>query len=213
MAERYVREIHRVRPEGSYCLGGWSFGALVAFEMARRLREERVEVACWPSWIRRFYRRWRRARPVTAALLRWFRRDLAGLGQGDMEIADSDLLRAEGEVGIDGDETAAWRPLFQLFCTNVEAMQTYHPAPYTGRAVLFLAPGPDEGEPDRRAGAWRRPLAGETEFYTISGDRYTCLREPHVAALADRLGTVLREAWPCSLGLGGSHLPVSKESL
>ncbi|MEE4543002.1 amino acid adenylation domain-containing protein [Streptomyces sp. V4-01] len=44
-AEAYLREIRAVRPEGPYLLAGWSFGGVVAHELAVRLQEagERVE--------------------------------------------------------------------------------------------------------------------------------------------------------------------------
>jgi len=38
IAKRYVRYIQKVSPNGPYKLGGWSFGALVAYEMAVQLR-------------------------------------------------------------------------------------------------------------------------------------------------------------------------------
>ena len=37
-ARRYLREIRALQPTGPYTLGGYSFGGLVAFEMASRLR-------------------------------------------------------------------------------------------------------------------------------------------------------------------------------
>ncbi|HEX6038630.1 amino acid adenylation domain-containing protein, partial [Longimicrobium sp.] len=39
MAAEYVAAIRRARPHGPYLLGGWSFGAFVAFEMARQLAD------------------------------------------------------------------------------------------------------------------------------------------------------------------------------
>ncbi|MFD8755757.1 amino acid adenylation domain-containing protein, partial [Kitasatospora sp. NPDC059577] len=44
IAEDYVRQIRAVRPDGPYHLLGWSFGAVVAQEMAVRLRAEGAEV-------------------------------------------------------------------------------------------------------------------------------------------------------------------------
>ncbi|HSS51098.1 MAG TPA: amino acid adenylation domain-containing protein, partial [Thermoanaerobaculia bacterium] len=45
IACRYIEALRHVRPQGPYLLGGWSFGGLVAFEMARQLTAEgeRVE--------------------------------------------------------------------------------------------------------------------------------------------------------------------------
>ncbi|TQM25342.1 non-ribosomal peptide synthetase [Nocardia bhagyanarayanae] len=43
-AERYVREIRAVQPEGPYHLLGWSFGGLIAHAMATRLEQEGAPV-------------------------------------------------------------------------------------------------------------------------------------------------------------------------
>jgi pimeloyl-ACP methyl ester carboxylesterase len=45
MAADYVKEIHTAQPEGPYFVGGHSFGGLLAFEVARQLREQDQEVA------------------------------------------------------------------------------------------------------------------------------------------------------------------------
>ena len=37
MAARYIKEIKGVAPIGPYCIAGWSFGGLIAFEIARQL--------------------------------------------------------------------------------------------------------------------------------------------------------------------------------
>ncbi|MFD4658683.1 amino acid adenylation domain-containing protein [Kitasatospora sp. NPDC058444] len=39
-AQRYLRELRSVLPDGPYLLAGWSFGGLVTFEMARLLEEQ-----------------------------------------------------------------------------------------------------------------------------------------------------------------------------
>ena len=44
MAAEYLREVKARQPDGPYNLCGYSFGGLVAFEMARRLRESGDEV-------------------------------------------------------------------------------------------------------------------------------------------------------------------------
>ena len=45
MAADYLREIKARQPDGPYCLCGYSFGGLVAFEIARQLSESGNEVA------------------------------------------------------------------------------------------------------------------------------------------------------------------------
>ena len=39
MAARYIKAIKVVQPEGPYALGGWSLGALIAFEMVQQLQQ------------------------------------------------------------------------------------------------------------------------------------------------------------------------------
>ncbi|MGB2784616.1 amino acid adenylation domain-containing protein [Psychrobacter sp.] len=39
-AEYYISEIKKVQPQGPYRLGGWSYGGVVAYEMAQNLRAE-----------------------------------------------------------------------------------------------------------------------------------------------------------------------------
>ncbi len=45
LAARYIAEIKTVQPKGPYSLGGGCFGGVIAFEMARQLREQGEEVA------------------------------------------------------------------------------------------------------------------------------------------------------------------------
>ncbi|HEX9428200.1 MAG TPA: thioesterase domain-containing protein, partial [Candidatus Polarisedimenticolia bacterium] len=45
LADEYLAAIREVQPAGPYSLGGWSFGGLVAFELAQRLRAAGQEVA------------------------------------------------------------------------------------------------------------------------------------------------------------------------
>ena len=39
MADRYIKAIGSIQPNGPYILGGWSFGGIIAFEMARQLQQ------------------------------------------------------------------------------------------------------------------------------------------------------------------------------
>ncbi len=103
MADRYLAELRAAQPDGPYLLGGWSMGALVAFEMARRLRQAGRPVAALvlldppPA-----------ARPSGAAapaelepaqasiaLLASFARDLAALGGLEAPGVAADLERPE----------------------------------------------------------------------------------------------------------------------
>ncbi|OUL27406.1 non-ribosomal peptide synthetase, partial [Nostoc sp. RF31YmG] len=45
IAAHYIKALRQVQPQGPYFLGGWSFGGVVAFEMAQQLQKSGDEVA------------------------------------------------------------------------------------------------------------------------------------------------------------------------
>ncbi len=45
LVERYVAEIRRAQPSGPYFVAGYSYGGILAFELARRIEREGLEVA------------------------------------------------------------------------------------------------------------------------------------------------------------------------
>jgi amino acid adenylation domain-containing protein len=191
LADLYVRELRQVEPEGPYRLGGWSMGGIVAFEMARRLREQGQEVAlvalidavlpgcgAYPE------------SADEASLAAWFAHDLATLSgrTGDLSPANPG-----GESEDGGVETAQLRGLYELFGANARALLGYVPGPYAGRVVLFQA-GEEPPEVRRRAGLAWRAVAADLETHILPGSHYTLVREPHVRALAERLRSLLEAA-------------------
>jgi thioesterase domain-containing protein len=46
MAEGYLPEVLKIQPQGPYALGGYSMGGVVAFELARQLRQAGHEIDC-----------------------------------------------------------------------------------------------------------------------------------------------------------------------
>src|SRR6202034_1148922 len=45
MAATYIQALQTVQPTGPYCLGGWSMGGVVAFEMAQQLQAQGQSVS------------------------------------------------------------------------------------------------------------------------------------------------------------------------
>lgn len=44
LASHYIRHLQKLRPVGPYCLGGWSLGGLIAYEMGQQLIHQGYEV-------------------------------------------------------------------------------------------------------------------------------------------------------------------------
>jgi amino acid adenylation domain-containing protein len=111
-AAEYVKTIRKHTPHGPYCLAGVSFGGLLAFEVARQLRQAGESVpalvlldAILPEALTRNHRAWlsekfdtlrtlgvRRTLDVT--LSRWLNRVFAGEGGDDRKRRDAELWRA-----------------------------------------------------------------------------------------------------------------------
>ncbi|MFL6332308.1 MAG: amino acid adenylation domain-containing protein, partial [Pyrinomonadaceae bacterium] len=216
-AARYVEAMREAQPHGPYLLGGWSFGGLVAFEMARQLREQGERVALLalidsgvPA----------AAGAVGAAaddaeLLARFVTDLGGrFVQGRpaapvgvsldalRELTPDEQLRAVAEGAFAADLLPAYggleqlKRLFEVFKANSGAAAAYAPKPYGGAVTLLRAgEGPPATDPQL---GWGEFVNGAVELHEVPGNHYSILTEPNVRVLAERLGSCLAAA--CGAG-------------
>ncbi|HSF42717.1 MAG TPA: amino acid adenylation domain-containing protein [Thermoanaerobaculia bacterium] len=157
MATRYVHALREFQPEGPYYLSGWSFGGLVAFEMARQLVCQGAEVArlllldCSVPAISEEMSR------IDASLMRAFLLvvharevaqfagkeptrltpyDIAGLPPDEqMELLLDDLVQREA-IPLDVDRDML-RRYFEVRMARIEAMNRYVPKHYAGQLTLF----------------------------------------------------------------------------
>jgi thioesterase domain-containing protein len=204
LAAEYVALVRRAQPEGPYYVGGYSFGGLVAFEMARQLRAAGAEVglvalldtaapragarASGRERLRSLLGR-RRPRPLIARgaealeiLARGASGRLVGLGR-----LLSFALRAPPEERRPLRELAERRD--RAMARAGELHQGYTVAPYAGRVVLFRAQDDSDGEGLDDLG-WR-PLAPDLGVVVIPGRHQSLLESPQVEALGRALGEVL----------------------
>jgi len=174
MAAHYLREVRRAQPAGPYLLGGWSFGGLVALEMAHQLREAGEEAGLValidpsppnpPGWPAR--------ETGEAEMAREFARDLAGLAGPE---ADPEQLRR----------------YFEVFQRSVRAHSVHVPRPYPGRVALLAT---EEGmrlfDPLR---LWKPLLSGPLETRVFASDHYSILKSPVVGEVAAWLQELLQD--------------------
>jgi thioesterase domain-containing protein len=205
LAERHLKAVRHAQKTPPYLLGGWSLGAVVAFEMARQLAQAGEEVGLLamidpPPPL---------ARPRgddETALLQSLARELElsgrslGLTAEDLErLAPETRLRhilalaqAAGALSADieldqlEDEFRERQVVFQQ---NRNALQTYVPGRYPGRLTLFRAVDSLAGASDPSFG-WQKIVAGGTGAHLLPGDHYSILRAPAVETLA---GLLLQE--------------------
>jgi thioesterase domain-containing protein len=184
MATQYLNDIRTVQPEGPYFLGGYSFGGLVAYEMARQLTAHGEQVA----FLALFDTAPGQVKPQTSSLLKSF-------GKPTPKFLFSDLPRGVYK-GIRRRVRALRIPqsLKNVFYANTRAAEEYALQPYEGKVTLFRATEKSLRAAENPYAAWHGMALGGLEFQDISGDHYGVLLEPQVAAFAERLKICIDEA-------------------
>jgi amino acid adenylation domain-containing protein len=212
MAAHYIEEMRRQQPQGPYRLGGWSLGGVVAFEMARQLREQGDEIALLVILD---------SVPDLTAEAAGFQTDVdflldmagyveslwgrsLGLTRADLESLDSEAqmeVFAERLRGADflppGAGVEQLARILRVYKANANAAGFYEPRPYPGGLTLIRAadmPPVPEGplsEPDL---GWGRVVEGPVEVLPVPGQHLTILAEPYVEGLARELERCLSRA-------------------
>ena len=200
-ASRYVALLRTFQPRGPYLLSGCCYAGVIAYEMARQLREsgesvpllvlfDAVNPAIWG------FRSWR----TIGAMLGYHARALRSLPVSESWGYVEGRLSSVGNV-LRGRVRRAWfRPSVALQAAApvdlayVESIgfDRYRPKPYAGPTVLCC-------------GQWARPyvdprygwgaLVGDSlDVIRLPGGHLEMLEEPVVATLARQLDTRLRRA-------------------
>jgi thioesterase domain-containing protein len=204
MAAQYAAAVEAAAPHGPYLLGGWSFGGVVAFEMARQMRQRGrpvALVALLDSWAPALAPMPGPAREDD--LVRLYLRDQAGLqgldaswldgeppGMGEAAALDWLLARAH-ENGLlrASVRSEQVRPILDVYRANVRAVAAYRPRPGGGRLTLFRprnSPEPTNG--------WSALADEPVEVHEMAADHYSMLAPPAVAGLADRLRSCIERS-------------------
>jgi amino acid adenylation domain-containing protein len=183
MAERYIREIRRVQPEGPYRIGGYSFGGLVAYEMAQQLRAQEQEVgllALFDTYPGKMESRTSQLRNLSRIPLK----EAAGfmVKKGSFVLM---TLRKRLELQM------LPRPLRNVRQACAKAAAGYTVQPYAGLVTLFRVKEKSVGSLDDPYAIWWRVAAGGVDLREISGDHLSLLKEPQVRLLAEELHRAL----------------------
>jgi aspartate racemase len=183
MAERYLREIRRVQPEGPYRIGGYSFGGLVAYEMAQQLRAQEQEVsllALFDTYPGKMESRASQMRNLSKLPLKEALLFLVKKGSFVMMT-----LRKRLELQM------LPRALRNVRQACAAAAAGYDVQPYDGQVTLFRVKEKSAGSLDDPYAIWWRVAAGGVDLREISGDHLSLLKEPQVRLLAEELNDAL----------------------
>ena len=174
MAKNYADRIQEVYPTGPYNLLGWSFGGVVAHELAIELQRRGCVIArlifldAQPN-IDNGVTLPDRALVESQALeevLRFYRVDIPHLDSPLTYQRVEELVRERGAV-----EFSQYRQLFDLGVQNLSSSMALHrahePGVFDGDAIIFSA-SPDGGIPGSSPlDSWRPYVAGNLSEYSI----------------------------------------------
>ncbi len=195
MASEYLREIKAFQPEGPYYLCGYSFGGLVAFEMARRLRKSGDEVGLvglfdttmsrlkWPLhvWLSIVCRRLAQfAAGVSATPIRTWP---AAIGRAASRLRDRlPGYRKPNGPPLPSVLKAAPTRVLRVATTALIASARYRPGFYPGELTLF---SPVEREPSLPSlqSIWRKH-ARTLSIVETAGTHSTMLSGPNAESTA-----------------------------
>ena len=211
MAQRHLEAVCGLQPSGPHCIGGWSMGAAIVYEMAQQLAREGEPPALVALIDPPHPAGDGREQLEDATLTIWFLEHLRSLGlelgrgrEELLRLSPEEVLRiASDQAGSAAPRSrdlgaARLRATLDLIKSNGRALRRYRPEPYPGPLTVFGAEA--RSAPDLLA-AWSTLALAGVELHRVAGDHYTMLRPPHVAALADRLRECLLRARPGRQGL------------
>jgi len=204
MAALYVEEIKHRQKQGPYRIGGYSFGGVVAFEMARLLGPENVAQLLmidayahphtWPLKSRATVRARKLAYRVRDLSQQPFGATVAVVRRKLLNLfRDREARRAERAVYVNNWLGAVDPnlplPLRQTRVAGDAALIAHSPKYYPGKITFIRAGKTGPVFPSDAANVWRRKTR-HFELHTTLGDHRSML-SAHAPALAERISALL----------------------
>jgi acetoacetyl-CoA synthetase len=210
MADYYLAAIREIQPEGPYLLSGYSFGGLVAVEMARRLKQQQQDIGLlllidayahphtWPLRTRVSVLA-RRLMDRGAELRRQPWR--ATIQYGVQKCRNFVRHRTRAQSGATPGKTVRrWLrqltinlppELRRVYSASEEALDTYVPRFYPGKITFLKAETPDTVFPSNPLPIWA-PLAEEFELHSVPGDHLRLVTQ-HAESTAARVSACMAQ--------------------
>jgi thioesterase domain-containing protein len=228
MAADYVHQLRAGLPHGPYYLGGYCFGGVVAYEMARQLQAQGetiallalinssppnssyAKVSVTPSYAWKFianFCHW------SANSLNWTPEQRRGFFQWKVRLLKrrlQRLVRGGQPVRIEIDELIdlAQYPEDQrrVWEAHIRALVHYHPKPYAGHVTLFRSPVHHLVCSFDPAYGWAEFAQGGVTVRIVAGAHEKVIEEPHVETLAAEITAALENAQKWATGSPGHPL-------
>ncbi|MFE9613501.1 non-ribosomal peptide synthase/polyketide synthase [Streptomyces sp. NPDC006012] len=170
MAADYLVHLRKVQPAGPYRLIGWSFGGLVAQEMAVQLQDagEQVELLM---------------------LLDTYPRDLTAAQPTEEQVLAGVRVPEEMRATLTEEQLSHLRT---VYLNNSRIAGTHRPRTFRGDLVFCAATELERGESRRSPSLWAPHVTGRTEVHDIQATHNTMLADRPAAAVGRLLARLIR---------------------
>ena len=211
-ATRYLGEMRKVQPTGPYHLCGYSFGGVVAYEMAAQL-ERLGEKVCFLglfdtenpaaevqplSISQRIALNWEKRNDEDAGVLERVTNLSKRFGSGLAYRLRAEVQDAAARK-LPPSDTANWLRQSLLRQAHEAAMDAYKPTSWSGDMTLFRAMvGGDKFEMDDDYG-WSAVVKGSVDIIDVPGDHISLFHERNVDGVAEALRESLEKTTTESL--------------
>ena len=200
MASYFIQAIQTIQPQGPYFIVGYSFGGIVAFDLARQLTEQGEKVAFLGlldircpviSELDTPFSEWLdiqldRMRKMT--LKQQFSYLIEKLFYPKSQAYRDEIVTTLSNLDIFTPE------LVKVLDCNVQAAKEYQPQAFAGSATLFWSEYQDWYIKKHPTLGWGDLVTNGLDVQQIPGNHTTLMQEPHVQVLAEKLNSSIEEA-------------------
>ncbi|MBD2339548.1 AMP-binding protein [Calothrix sp. FACHB-156] len=212
MAAHYIKEIQTIQPQGPYFLGGYSFGGLVVWEMARQLAAQGQKVALLALFdTSNTTRLQTNIKPIpTQKRISRHLHNLLEIGpeyilqqiEGKRSWIDYMVKRKlnkltfKAYLNISRFLPYTYRNQVKIKDFNKQAAKEYVPKAYVGRVTVFRAeerPANNGGVVDPNMG-WGELALGGLDIQHVPGNHFSIFNEPYVKSLSEKMKVCIEQA-------------------
>lgn len=211
IAAHYIREIQTIQPQGPYFLAGYSFGGVIAYEMARQLHKQKQKVGlaamfdtCRPGYSQRLLF-WQRIHLHLNNLIQQGPQYIWDKAIGFTQVVKYHLqqgykhyLNILPEVLNTAVNSSSTQKYLDIIGANAQALNNYNFPVYLGNITLFRTEDKNRTdavgvEYDLQFG-WGNIVSGNLDIHYIQGSHLSLLDEPCVQVLAEKFQVCLEKA-------------------
>ncbi|EJP86579.1 thioesterase domain-containing protein, partial [Bacillus cereus] len=209
MANFYIKEMQNVQEEGPYIIGGWSFGGVVAFEMARQLVEKGIKVEAiilldtWAPDIYNDSSEWDDLAVFMNDLMKQYNLEVSEeliLGYKNLSMQDERIryvisyLKNHSKFKQD-IQVEDLEKMIQVFQTNLNAYRSYQPEKLDQDILLFTAnhPHKENNHAEDDTLFWGKYVQKELKVIELNATHYSMMQSAHAEDIAYHIDIFLEE--------------------